>query len=369
MVCIWCKNEITTPAEEHGIPEGLGCPPELIRTDIACRSCNNGLGVIDQALLRQFEGFTVMFGIPRKGGRPPTIDGWRAIASEHRASGPHIHINAGPGVVEARGKRLYPAAQSNGIHDVWMDHDAGTLGYKQVFGDDPRFIPALYKIGLNLVAVHFGSEVAADESYDHIRALVLGNPTAPDMSALMSTSVGGPFTSASGPIAKPGRPYPMFQIQILGVPGHRTERDLYLFAKRYRSPIGGVSQHLAESHGYAVARDNGHSTKLLENHIFPILARLVLRCLHPGGASRPPTRSQFDADRRHPAFPVRPRPYFPRRLRGAGRGFRVQSHLFAGRVRGAADLEPAGDARRLCRPRAGGARRAVAGARAAPGLR
>ena len=48
-----------------------------------------------------------------------------------------------------------------------------------------------------------------------------------------------------------------------------------------------------------------------------------------------------------PAFPVRPRPHLPRRLRGAGRGFRVQSDLSAGRVRGAADLEPAGDARRL----------------------
>jgi len=244
MVCIWGKNEITRPAEEHAIPESLGCPPDLIRTDIACRSCNNKLGIVDQALLKQFEGFTVMYGIPRKGGRPPTIDGWRAIASEQRADGPHIYINAGPGMIEARGKRLHPAAQSNGIHDVWMDPEAGRLGYKQVFGDDPRFIPALYKIGLNLVAIHFGSEVAARESYDHIRALVLGKGQAPNMSVLMSASTNGAFTAASGPILKPGRLYPMFQVQILGVwflldldPDQRGLRDIQSASILHSEPL------------------------------------------------------------------------------------------------------------------------------------
>jgi hypothetical protein len=33
-----------------------------------------------------------------------------------------------------------------------MEREAGRMGFTQEFGNDPRFVPALYKIGLNLVA-------------------------------------------------------------------------------------------------------------------------------------------------------------------------------------------------------------------------
>ena len=118
MICIWCLGDFPKLSREHAIPESLGCPDDLVLTNVACARCNNALATLDQALLKQFEPITVMYGVPRKGGRPPTIDGWRAIASRHRADGPHMFLNAGPGVVEAGGKRLHPAGKANGITNV-----------------------------------------------------------------------------------------------------------------------------------------------------------------------------------------------------------------------------------------------------------
>lgn len=218
MTCIWCLKPITKPSLEHGIPEALGCPPDLLLPDVACAPCNNQLGTIDQALLKQFEAITVMYGVPRKKGRRPTIDSWRSLSSKNKADGPHMFLNAGPGVIEAGGKKLHPAAKSNGIHDVWMDQESGSLGFKQEFGNDPRFVPALYKIGLNLVARHFGPEVAAGAEYDHVRVFVRGGVVGPKLRVMMTTEViPAAVTRASNPIVKPGRPMPLFQVTILGV--------------------------------------------------------------------------------------------------------------------------------------------------------
>jgi hypothetical protein len=218
MMCIWCLNDFPKLSLEHGIPEALGCPPDLELRDTTCAGCNNRLGTVDQALLKSFEAISVMYGVPRKKGRPPTIDSWRAISSEHRPGGPHIFINGGPGIVDAKGKKLYPAAKSNGITDLWMKPDEGKLGFSMEFGNDPRFLPALYKIGLNLVARNYGAAAAARPDYDHIRAFVGQDKSAPGLTAVLATEViPSAVTHASGPIIKPGRPYPMFRITILGV--------------------------------------------------------------------------------------------------------------------------------------------------------
>ena len=103
MICIWCLDDFAKLSLEHGIPEALGCPPDLELRDTTCAGCNNRLGTIDQALLKPFEAISVMYGVPRKKGRPPTIDSWRAISSKHQADGPHIFVNGGPGVVDAEG--------------------------------------------------------------------------------------------------------------------------------------------------------------------------------------------------------------------------------------------------------------------------
>ncbi|WP_129146036.1 HNH endonuclease [Bradyrhizobium vignae] len=218
MICIWCRNEFERLSTEHGIPESLGCPKDLVLRNVVCVNCNNALGTVDQALLKQFEVATVVYGVCRKGGRRPTIDGWRAISSKHLETGQHIFINAGPQIVEAEGKRLHPAAKSNGIFDTWIDPEAGRLGFSQEFGNDPRFVRALYKIGLNLVARHYGVTEAADTQYEHIRAFVWGRPDAPKLRAVMDTTQTlGPVTGASNPIVKDGRDFPLFSVAILGL--------------------------------------------------------------------------------------------------------------------------------------------------------
>jgi hypothetical protein len=217
MICIWCKNDFAKLSLEHGIPEGLACPPDLELRDVACTACNNGLSRVDRALLKQFEALTVMYGVPRKRGRSPTINSWQAIRSSQRPDGPHISINGGPGIVEAEGRPLRPASKANGITDVWVKPETGQLGFSQEFGNDPLFLPALYKIGLNLVAKHFGAAEAASDRYDHVRAFVLRHPGAVMLTAaLADNSIFAPVTEAAV-FTKPGRPFPMFRVTILGV--------------------------------------------------------------------------------------------------------------------------------------------------------
>jgi hypothetical protein len=233
MICIWCKEEFAKLSLEHGIPEGLACPEELVMNDVACTACNNGLSRIDRALIKQFEMITVMYGVPRKKGRAPMINSWKAIRGQQRADGPHIHLNAGPGAVEADGQPLYPASKANGISNVWMRPETGQVGFSQQFGDDRRFLPALYKIGLNLVAKQFGPAAAASEKYDHVRAFVRLDPGAPALTAVLDRQVVFAPVTETSLIGKPGRPYPTFRVTILGVtfvidmaPDQPTLRDL-----------------------------------------------------------------------------------------------------------------------------------------------
>ncbi|WP_377513293.1 HNH endonuclease [Octadecabacter sp. R77987] len=218
MICIWCKSDHTTLSKEHAIPEALGCPPQLILDDVACKTCNNSFGKVDHALVKQFEIISVMLGVRRKGKRPPTIDSWSAISSEHCADGPHIYINRGPGDIAANGKKLRPARRSNGIEDAWIKPEDSKMGFSQQFGNDPLFLPSLYKIGLNLVAYNFGAETAASPQYDHVRAFVRSEKGASFLKVAMDAVPTQTATNrVSGPITKNGRAYPMFQVTLLGV--------------------------------------------------------------------------------------------------------------------------------------------------------
>lgn len=66
--CIWCKRPVRKTNIEHILPESLGCPPQFVLQGCVCMSCNNSLGHVDQALLKQFEIVAFMHGVPRKGG-------------------------------------------------------------------------------------------------------------------------------------------------------------------------------------------------------------------------------------------------------------------------------------------------------------
>jgi len=147
----------------------------LILTTGVCKPCNNRLGLIDQALLAQFEVATVMLGVPRKRGRRPTIDTAPAIAGRVTAAGPELFFNGGPGNMQALGRTLKPARPSTGIsdHSFSIDGEVSEMRFSQAFGQDRRFRRALYKLGLGLVAYHFGPEKAAESAFDHVRRFVV----------------------------------------------------------------------------------------------------------------------------------------------------------------------------------------------------
>ena len=221
MICIWCKQDFTKLSKEHAIPHALGCPEDLILANVACMKCNTELGrKVDAALVKQFEVLTVFYGVRRKNGRQPTIASWSALASEHTVDGHSIYLNGGPGTIEKVGKKLHPAHKSNGITNTWVKKEGGRLGigFDQAFGDDPAFLPALFKIGLNLVAKFFGPEVAASSDYDHIRAFVRMEKDALTLTVAMDFTDGmKKGTGAPRPFTKVGRAYPMFKVEILGV--------------------------------------------------------------------------------------------------------------------------------------------------------
>lgn len=172
--CLWCGATRYAPSREHIVPEALGCPEALVLTEGVCERCNNGLGHVDQALVRQFEVQTVMNGIRRKKGKPPTISGWGPLRGKHGPEGPSIHLNAGPGDVMLDGRPLKALGGETGIHSFSMTRDGpeAIIRFSMDIGRDPKLLRALYKIGLEMVALYHGPAVALETRFDRARAFV-----------------------------------------------------------------------------------------------------------------------------------------------------------------------------------------------------
>lgn len=172
--CLWCGATRYAPSLEHILPEALGCPSGFVLREGICDRCNNGLGHVDQALVRQFEVHTMMAGIPRKKGRLPTVDGWTPLRGTQGAEGPTLHLNAGPGDMQVGDRTLKPAGGSTGIHSVTADLDGpvGTLRFSMDIGRDPKLRRALYKVGLETVAFFLGLPRALAPDLDPVRAYV-----------------------------------------------------------------------------------------------------------------------------------------------------------------------------------------------------
>ena len=139
-------------------------------------ACNNGLGHVDQALLREFEIIAFTRGVKRKGGRPPMINNWAAVRGRYGENGPEIHLNAGPQTVEALGKNLHAASPRNGIHAVttgpMIPGQQCEIKFQQQFGRDPKFRRAIYKVALASLAYFRGADEALRDAYDPTRAFV-----------------------------------------------------------------------------------------------------------------------------------------------------------------------------------------------------
>lgn len=217
--CIWCKKPVRKQNEEHILPDALGCPPTFVLNDCVCIACNNGLGHVDRALIHQFEIIAFMNGVPRKGGKPPMIDGWTGVRGRVGRSGPEIHINAGPQTVTSFGANLNAASRRSGIHDITMGPrvvgEQCELGFRQEFGREPKLRRALYKVGLGTLAFHLGAAEALRDCYDPVRAFVRKGEGEFDVLMLAEQAEQGHFFGY--PAILPGCDVPVIELAVFGV--------------------------------------------------------------------------------------------------------------------------------------------------------
>jgi len=217
--CIWCLKLIRKGSEEHVLPDALGCPPHLVLGVGVCMACNNGLGHVDQALIRQFEILAFVHGVRRKKGRAPAIHMWAPIKGRYVEGKPEIHLNAGPQVVESNGRRLTAASPANGITDVVFDTpgagEEATVGFRQELGREPKLARALLKVALGSVALNWGLSLARDSRFDPVRAFV--RKGVGDFDILLTQGRPGCSHHVSAPMLRPGDELPLVEITLFGI--------------------------------------------------------------------------------------------------------------------------------------------------------
>jgi hypothetical protein len=159
---------------EHIIPESLG-NTEMILAEGVCRSCNNALSGVDRSLLKQFEIATFVLGVPRKGGRPATIDGWRGVRTHIQDGKPSLYVNAGPGAVITPAGPLKPTDRTSGLRALrWSKEPVigqeHQINFEQEMRFDRKFTRGIYKCGFETLVRYVGTDVAQDGAFDAVRA-------------------------------------------------------------------------------------------------------------------------------------------------------------------------------------------------------
>lgn len=176
-LCIWCKNTVTENTLEHIIPEALGCPEcFILNNGEICNPCNNRFGHIDHALISAFDFQALLAGVSRKNGKKAVISNKGNFYAQQTDDGPIIHVNMNKKSVSINNKVNlggYGKSKRNvkGSFEINGDSWGGELKFE--FGDDPKLVRALYKIGLEALVYFFGAETALNEEYDTIRKFVL----------------------------------------------------------------------------------------------------------------------------------------------------------------------------------------------------
>lgn len=158
---------------EHIIPESLG-NTEMVLTEGVCRPCNNALSGVDRAVLKQFEIATFVLGIPRKGRRPATIDGWQGVRTAFVEGKPHLFVNAGPGDVATPAGTLRPADRQSGIRALgWSEEPVvgqeHEIRFQQEMRFDRKFTRGIYKCGFETLVRYVGVDIASDQCFDAVR--------------------------------------------------------------------------------------------------------------------------------------------------------------------------------------------------------
>jgi hypothetical protein len=250
--CIWC-NKIPARSIEHILPESLGCPKDFTLTAGVCSKCNNKNGKLDMALLRPFELITVIKGVPRKGGKPPTVDGFSTFSSTNGPNGPQLFVNREKHkVVTDTGKILGPSSKNDEITEFDVEHLGDGKGRLTINVELPfgrKAVRGLFKVALETIAYYHGLDAVRGTEYDNVRAFIRQDKG--HFSAILMD--GGPFDGLFGrPHCKDGRPY-VVGMTILGLgflcdfdPSFRSGHELEEAARKLgygtsRIPHSGMS--------------------------------------------------------------------------------------------------------------------------------
>ena len=111
--CIWCQQPSKTKAKEHIIPEALGCPDGFWLTNgEVCKSCNNGLAHLDQAVIDDFDILLFMNRIPRKKNRLREVSSRGNVLTRFNKSEPIFFINMAPSPIVIEGNYIGPYGKS-----------------------------------------------------------------------------------------------------------------------------------------------------------------------------------------------------------------------------------------------------------------
>ncbi len=174
--CIWCLDQASGPHREHIFPEVIGCPDGFILPgSVVCRKCNNGLAFLDQAVADEFDFASFMAGVPRKKGGPPSIKSRGNVVASVEDSVPTFTFNMEAYPVSAHdGSALAPyrGSRRNVRSGFSRAGNAATVSFSVPFGDNPKFVRGLTKIGFSTLAYFLGAPLARDPRFKHIREFV-----------------------------------------------------------------------------------------------------------------------------------------------------------------------------------------------------
>lgn len=165
--CIWC-GVLADGREpcEHIVPEAIGCPDGLVLDHgEVCARCNHGLAHLDQALAQDLELYAFMAGVPRKGGKPPSITSHGNVRAELVDGKQEWHFNMGTTpVVGPKGSTLpgFRGRERDLRADFSTDGTLGRIDFKAEFGRNPKVARALVKMATEYLCFVAGPHVAAD---------------------------------------------------------------------------------------------------------------------------------------------------------------------------------------------------------------
>lgn len=161
--CLYClATDGKFSSVEHTIPRGLGNDEIILDKGVVCDRCNNGvLSDLDEVLLN-FDPIKFnrsFYGLQSRTGKHVV---YKSAAFNMQHTTPeHIHLNA-----EHSGKALQ--TREDGFTMNMKSSKKMTVPYLK------QLARALYKIGLGLVYLDLGEEVAYSSRFDEVGQIVLG---------------------------------------------------------------------------------------------------------------------------------------------------------------------------------------------------